>query len=83
MIRSHHENFDGSGYPDGMKGEEIPLTARIVRIADTFDSMLRNRCYRPAYKRGDALSVMESGRGKKYDPYLLDVFFKIEKQMKG
>ena len=83
VIRSHHENFDGSGYPDGMKGEEIPLTARIVRIADTFDSMLRNRCYRPAYKRGDALSVMESGRGKKYDPYLLDVFFKIEKQMKG
>ena len=82
-VYHHHENFDGSGYPDGMKGEEIPLTARIVRIADTFDSMLRNRCYRPAYKRGDALSVMESGRGKKYDPYLLDVFFKIEKQMKG
>jgi len=82
VIRSHHENYDGSGYPDGLKGEEIPLPARIVRIADTFDSMLKDRCYRPAYTREEVLRIMESGRGSKYDPYLLDVFFKIEKQMK-
>ncbi|MCM1256531.1 MAG: response regulator [Roseburia sp.] len=82
VIRSHHENYDGSGYPDGLSGEDIPLTARIVRIADTFDSMLRAHCYRPAYERSEVLQMMESERGKKYDPYLLDVFFKIEKQMK-
>lgn len=83
VIRSHHENYDGSGYPDGLAGEEIPLSARIVRIADSFDSMLRAHYYRVAFTREDVLQMMREDRGTKFDPYLLDVFFKIEKQMKA
>lgn len=81
VIRSHHENWNGTGYPDGLKGEEIPLSARIIRIVDSFDSMLRERAYRPAYSREETLEIMKSETGIKFDPFLMEVFFKIEKQL--
>ncbi len=82
VVRSHHENWDGSGYPDGFQGERIPLSARIVKIVDVYDSILSARCYRKAYTREEAEQYMKNGSGKKFDPYILDVFFKIEKQLR-
>lgn len=81
-IRWHHENWDGSGYPDGLKGDEIPLSAQIIRIVDSFDSLLREHCYRQAYDRESALKKMEKRRGTYYNPDILDIFLKIQKQMK-
>ncbi len=82
VIRYHHENWDGSGYPEGLKGEDIPLSARIVRIVDSYDCILGERCYKAAQDKSVALDIMREGSGKQYDPYLLDVFFKIERQLK-
>ena len=71
LIRSHHENYDGSGYPDGFKGEEIPLLARILRIADSFDAMTTTRPYREAdvYKRQDGDSAFPLIRAAEDDLY--------------
>jgi len=83
VVRYHHENWDGSGYPDGLKGEEIPLAARIIRIVDSYDCLLGQRCYKMPLSREEALEKMHEQCGIRYDPYLLDVFFKIEKQLKN
>lgn len=82
VIRSHHENWDGSGYPDGLSREQIPLSARIISIVDNFDGLTRDHPYRSAYDRGEALRIMEKEDIHKFDPYVLEVFLKIEKQMK-
>ncbi len=82
VIRSHHENWDGSGYPDALTGEDIPLAARIVRIVDSYDCILGERCYKSAHERLEAKEEMIAQKGVLYDPYLLDVFFKIERQMR-
>jgi len=78
IILSHHENFDGSGYPYGTKGEAIPLEARIVRITDTYDALTSDRGYRPAYTRHEAIRIME-GDQRFFDPILLEIFFKMER----
>lgn len=82
IIRYHHENWDGSGYPKGLSKEDIPLSARIVRIVDSYDCILGERCYKAAQDKSVALDIMREGSGKQFDPYILDVFFKIERQMK-
>ncbi len=81
-IRSHHENWDGSGYPDGLKGNEIPLSAQIIRIVDSFDSLLRKHIYREACDRQAAIEDMKEKRGICYSPDVFDVFLKIQNQMK-
>lgn len=77
IIRNHHENFDGSGYPDGLKGDQIPLEARIIRITDTYDALTSNRGYRSAYSHKKALSIMEKDHVL-FDPQLLEIFFKMQ-----
>jgi len=67
-IRHHHERFDGRGYPDGLMGEDIPLGARIIHVADAFDSMLTTRVYRPARPAGDALEELRSTAGTQFCP---------------
>lgn len=74
IVRSHHENYDGSGYPDGLKAEEIPLLARIVRIADSFDAMTTDRPYRKALPVSDALRELTKHAGTFYDPSLVELF---------
>lgn len=76
-IRHHHENFDGSGYPDRLAGDHIPLEARIIRITDTYDALTSNRGYRAAYAPDKALSIMEEVQHY-FDPDLWKVFFKIQ-----
>lgn len=73
-ILHHHERFDGTGYPDGLKGEEIPLAARIIAIVDTFDAIASSRAYRSARPQEEALAVVEESAGTQLDPELVDLF---------
>jgi putative two-component system response regulator len=74
---SHHEKWDGTGYPRGLKGEEIPLSARIFAIVDVWDAITSDRPYRPAYTIDQALSHIREQSGKHFDPQVVDVFFKL------
>jgi putative two-component system response regulator len=71
---THHERFDGHGYPNGQQGDDIPLEGRIAAIADVFDALTTDRVYRKAFPPAEALSIMRSARGTHFDPDLLDVF---------
>ncbi len=73
----HHERYDGSGYPDGLKGKDIPLYGRIIAIADAFDAMTANRVYRPRMEFSAVMDELTGGRGTQFDPDLLDVFLKL------
>ncbi len=73
-ILHHHERFDGTGYPYGLRGEEIPLAARIVAVADSFDAMTTDRPYRAALGIDDALQRLDDGREEQWDPLVVDVF---------
>lgn len=70
---THHECFDGSGYPNALAGEEIPLEGRITAVADVFDALLSDRAYRPAFPISEAVSLLEEGRGTQFDPAVLDL----------
>lgn len=74
IVRSHHERWDGTGYPDGLGGEDIPLTARILCVADVFDALTTTRSYRAALSRSEALQIMADEAGHGLDPSLYDVF---------
>jgi methanogenic corrinoid protein MtbC1 len=74
---SHHEKWDGGGYPRGLVGEEIPLEGRIVAIADVFDALTSDRVYRLAYSVEDAVAIMREQRAKHFDPVLLDIFLEV------
>lgn len=74
---SHHEKWDGSGYPRGLKGEEIPLGGRIVAIADVFDALISSRVYKDAWTEEDVLKYMREQAGKQFDPELIDSFLSI------
>ena len=81
IIRHHHENFDGTGYPYKLKGDAIPLESRIIRITDTYDALTSNRGYRAAYSHKKALAIMEQDQHV-FDPELLEIFFKIQHHRK-
>jgi HD-GYP domain-containing protein (c-di-GMP phosphodiesterase class II) len=74
MIRHHHEHFDGSGYPDGLAGEAIPLEARIIAIADAFDAMTSRRPHHGGMAIMDVIVELEENKGKKFDPHILEIF---------
>jgi putative nucleotidyltransferase with HDIG domain len=81
IVLHHHENYDGSGYPHKIKGEQIPLAARILRITDTYDALISNRGYRPAYSRKRAFSIMEQD-SRFFDPQLLGLFLRLHADKK-
>jgi HD-GYP domain-containing protein (c-di-GMP phosphodiesterase class II) len=74
MIRHHHERWDGTGYPDGLCGQDIPFTARILCIADVYDALTSERSYREAYEPEIAMSIMRAESGQAFDPVLLEIF---------
>lgn len=74
MVRSHHERWDGAGYPDGLSGEEIPLIARVLCIADVYDALTTDRSYRTGFSPDEALAIMEGEAGRMIDPTLFRVF---------
>jgi putative two-component system response regulator len=80
-IQHHHERYDGTGYPDGLAGEKIPLGARIIAISDSYDSMTSDRPYRKPLTNGDAKSELLKNAGKQFDPKLVALFLDVLKEM--
>src|SRR5205814_5453053 len=76
MIKHHHENFDGTGYPDGIAGDAIPMGARIIMIADTIDAMTTDRPYRKAMSLARAVEELEKYAGRQFDPDLVKLVAK-------
>lgn len=77
-VRHHHERWDGRGYPDGLRGIEIPFEARLIAVADAWDAMTAERPYRPPLSFDAALAELRSGRGQLWDADLVDVFLSLE-----
>ena len=77
IVRHHHENWDGTGYPDGISGEQIPIGARILQVVDCFDALTSDRPYRPAMQTADALKILKDRRGIMYDARIVDAFVEI------
>jgi len=77
VVRSHHEKWDGTGYPDGLKGEDIPLTARILSVADVYDALTSSRSYRNAWTHERACELILKDRGTHFDPIVADAFLEI------
>ena len=74
IVGGHHEKWDGTGYPDGLAGEAIPLSARLMAVADVYDALTNRRVYRPAFGRAETVAIIEAGRGKHFDPEIVDAF---------
>ena len=74
VARYHHEKWNGRGYPDGLAGEDIPLPARIMAIADVFDAVSEKRCYRDAMPLEQCYDIIQKGREKDFDPDIVDIF---------
>ena len=81
IARHHHERYDGNGYPDGLSGEEIPLSARIMAIVDVYDALTSKRPYKEAFSHKEALRIIEKDSGSHFDPYISRVFLDIEAQI--
>mgnify|MGYP003305284193 FL=1 len=84
VARHHHEKWNGKGYPDGLKGEETPLCARIMAIADVFDAVSEKRCYRDAMPLEKCFEIIAEGSGQAFEPILaetfLDIYDKVKKE---
>jgi putative nucleotidyltransferase with HDIG domain len=81
IARSHHERWDGKGYPDLLGGEQIPILARVVAIADAFDAMTTRRCYKDPMPSDAAFAEIEKCKGKQFDPIFADAFLSIRQQI--
>lgn len=81
MARWHHERWDGSGYPDGLVREDIPLAARIMSIADVYDALKSERCYKKSYSHEESCKIIIADNGKLFDPDLVDVFKRVNMEM--
>ena len=80
IVRHHHESWDGTGYPDGIRGSDIPIGARILSVVDCFDALTSDRPYRPKLSDAAALDIILKRRGKMYDPFVVDMFVKVHKE---
>ncbi len=81
IVRAHHESWDGSGYPRGLKGDEIPIGARILSVVDCYDALTSDRPYRPALSDEDAMKIVVARRGQMYDPLVVDTFLKVYREI--
>src|SRR5258708_21350070 len=81
IVRHHHEYWDGNGYPDGLRGTEIPIGARILSVVDCFDALTSDRPYRPRLSDEEALTILLERRGSMYDPLIVDTFVTVHKQI--
>ena len=83
IVLAHHERYDGSGYPNGLSGNQIPLAAQIIAVADTFEAMTSTRPYRPAMSRDQAVAELNAVAGKQLNPLVVDVFVQILREGEG
>ena len=74
IVKYHHERWDGCGYPEGLKGEQIPITARIMSVVDCFDSVREDRPFRAGMMREDAIALLRKGAGTHFDPNIVELF---------
>src|SRR5262249_3219274 len=81
IVRHHHENWDGSGYPSGLSGTDIPIGARILSVVDCFDALTSDRPYRPRLTDKEALRILIERRGTMYDPLVIDTFARVYTQI--
>jgi diguanylate cyclase (GGDEF)-like protein/putative nucleotidyltransferase with HDIG domain len=81
IVRHHHENWDGSGYPDRVTGTDIPIGARILSVVDCFDALTSDRPYRPKLTDEEALAILRERRGSMYDPLIVDAFIRVHKEI--
>ena len=81
IAKYHHERYDGTGYPDRLKGEEIPLEARILALADVYDALISDRVYKKAYPKEQAIEIILEGRGTQFDPLLADLFVEAVREL--
>lgn len=82
VARYHHEKWNGKGYPDGIAGEKIPLSARIMAVSDVFDAVSAKRCYRDALPLEECFQIIEEGEGQDLDPVIAEVFLEIKDQIR-
>ena len=80
LAGSHHEKWDGSGYPFGLKGEDIPLEGRLMAIIDVYDALTNDRPYKKAFTHKDSIEIIRSGKGTHFDPYLTEIFLLYDKE---
>ena len=80
---SHQEKWDGSGYPQGLQGEAIPVSARLMAVADVYDALISRRVYKPPFTHDDAMKMIREGRGRHFDPDVVDAFLLIEDEVRG
>jgi putative two-component system response regulator len=83
IAESHHEKWDGSGYPKGLKGEEIPLSARIMALADVYDALRSKRVYKEAYSNEKTREIIAQGSGKHFDSFVVDAFLEMEQEFEN
>ncbi len=82
IARSHHERWDGAGYPDGLAGEDIPLAARIVAICDVYDAVTSERVYKKAWSHEKAIAMIRDNRGIHFDPDITDIFLQMQEEIR-
>ena len=82
ICRWHHERYDGSGYPDGLKGDEIPISAQVVSIADVYDALVSERVYKKAFSHEKAIEMIQSGECGVFNPLLLECLLEIQDKIK-
>ena len=81
IVRHHHERIDGRGYPDGLKGDEIPEESKIIAVADSFDAMTSHRHYRSNLSLQAAVEELEKGKGTQFAPHVVDAFLEMLESM--
>lgn len=79
---SHQEKYDGSGYPLGLKGDEIPISARLMTVADVYDALISRRVYKESFNLDTTIKIMKEGRGTHFDPDMIDAFLEIKDEFK-
>ena len=78
MAYTHHEKWDGTGYPQGLKGAEIPVSGRLMAVADVYDALITKRVYKPAFLHDEAVAIIKAGSGTAFDPDIVEAFLEIE-----
>jgi putative two-component system response regulator len=78
IARSQHEKWDGSGYPDGLVGEDIPLSAKIMAVSDVYDALRSKRPYKPAFTHEKSCEIIMEGAGRHFDPAVIEAFMAVE-----
>ena len=81
IVRWHHERWDGAGYPDGLNGGVIPVSARIMAVADVYDALRSRRCYKAALSHEESRQILQKGSGSQFDPLVIKAFLTVEAEI--